>query len=72
MAAYDPTDPVHLTPAQRLDELTALLARGVRRALAARAGHPAPTSPRPEQIDLESSQIRLDVPGGKSVHGPRG
>ena len=28
---FDPTDPRHLTPEQRLDELTALLATGVRR-----------------------------------------
>ena len=30
----DPTDPQHLTPEQRLDELAALLATGVRRVLA--------------------------------------
>ena len=33
---FDPTDPLHLTPDQRLEELTALLAVGVRRALALR------------------------------------
>jgi len=30
---FDPTDPRHLTPEQRLDKLTALLATGMRRAL---------------------------------------
>jgi hypothetical protein len=29
---FDPTDPRNLTPEQRLDELTPLLAMGVRRA----------------------------------------
>ena len=27
-AVYDPTDPIHLSPEQRLDELAALLATG--------------------------------------------
>jgi hypothetical protein len=33
---HDPTDPAHLTPDQRLDELAALLAAGVRRLLKVR------------------------------------
>ncbi len=57
---FDPTDPRHLTPEQRLDEVTALLAVGVRRVVALR-------SP-PLQ---ESEQIRLDVCGTKSVHAAR-
>jgi hypothetical protein len=31
---FDPTDPRHLSPDQRLNELAAILATGVRRALA--------------------------------------
>ena len=58
--AFDPTDPRHLTPEQRLDELTALLATGVRRALALR----------PCSLPAESEQIRLDVSGEQSVHVP--
>jgi hypothetical protein len=44
----DPTDPRHLTPDQRLDELAAILATGVRRALAL-------------GIQPKSTQIRLDL-----------
>ncbi len=56
---HDPTDPRHLTPEQRLDELTALLATGVRRVLTLRLPPP------------ESEQNPLDVCGGKSVHAAR-
>ena len=56
---HDPTDPRHLTPEQRLDELTALLATGVRRVLALRP--PFPDSP----------QNSLDVWPEKSVHATR-
>ncbi len=38
---FDPTDPAYLTPDQRLDELAALLAAGVRRP---RALRPVPLS----------------------------
>jgi hypothetical protein len=58
--AFDPTDPRHLTPEQRLDELTAILATGVRRALSLRAAGTPP----------ESEQIRLDVSPQTSVHVP--
>ena len=54
---YDPTDPDHLTPDQRLDELARLLATGIRRALASG-----------QQIPTGSSQIGLDVPPEKSIH----
>ena len=67
-AVYDPTDPNHLTPGQRLDELAALLATGVRRALALRAGMPASGPP---QIPPESEQNGLDVLAEKSVHATR-
>ena len=58
----DPTDPRHLTAEQRLDELSALLATGVRRLLALRLArqlaslhpHTSPTIP-PPQIPLESA-----------------
>jgi hypothetical protein len=54
---HDPTDPRQLTPEQRLDELTALLATGVRRLLVLR---PA-----------DSPQNSLDVSSGTSVHASR-
>lgn len=53
---HDPTDPRRLTPQQRLDELTALLATGVGRALALR--------PRLQ----DSPQNPLDESPQKSVH----
>ena len=58
--AFDPTNPRHLTAEQRLDELTAILATAVQRALALRARSIAP----------ESEQIRLDVSPQTSVHVP--
>ena len=57
---FDPTDPRNLTPEQRLDELTALLATGVRRVLAL---HLPPLQ--------KSAQIQLDVSSEKSVHASR-
>ncbi len=62
-APFDPTDPQHLTPEHRLDELTALLATGVRRVLALRL-------PPPESLQ-NSSRNGLDVSGDKSVHASR-
>jgi hypothetical protein len=62
-AVYDPTDPKHLTPEQRLDELAAILATGVRLALALREANPDS-----QQIPPESVQNRLDVLPEKSVH----
>jgi hypothetical protein len=43
--AYDPTDPSHLTPDQRLDEVARILATGVRRLLAHRPSPPQESSP---------------------------
>jgi hypothetical protein len=40
----DPTDPSHLTPDQRLDEVAAILATGVRRLLALRPAPPQESS----------------------------
>ncbi len=54
---HDPTAPRHLTPEQRLDELTALLASGVRRVLVLRPP--------------DSAQNSLDVSAEKSVHATR-
>ncbi len=58
--AFDPTDPRHLTPEQRIDELAAILATGARRALALRRSLTCP----------DSEQNRLDVSPQTSVHGP--
>jgi len=58
--ASDPTDPSHLTPEQRLDEVAAILATGVRRLLS------LPTSPR-----QESSSNCLEVPGALPLHVSR-
>ena len=66
---FDPTDPDHLSPDQRLDELTAILAEGVRRLLSLRAA-PA-ESPAPE-IPPESTPNGLDVCGETRLHVPRG
>ena len=58
--SFDPADPRHLTPEQRADELTAVLAAGVRRLLALRADC-VPSPPPPTGPPLsESSQNCLD------------
>jgi hypothetical protein len=57
---FDPTDPSNLTTEQRHDELTTLLATGVRRLLAQRP---------PRSSD--SSQNRLDVVPESLPHATR-
>jgi hypothetical protein len=57
---HDPTDPSHLTPDQRLDEVARILATGVRRLLSLRA--------RPVQ---ESPANGLEVPGDLRLHVSR-
>jgi hypothetical protein len=57
---HDPTDPSHLTPDQRLDELAAILAAGVRRLLKVRASSPA-----------ESFRNCLEVSGDLPLHVSR-
>ena len=65
---FDPTAPTH----QRLDELAALLAIGLRRAFSARVPRlPAPSNPITETAP-DSPRDGLDVSPRKSVHGPRG
>jgi hypothetical protein len=54
---FDPTDPRHLTPEQRLDEPAALLANGLRRASSAR---PAP-APVPAVPITENAAILLGM-----------
>jgi hypothetical protein len=61
---YDPTDPNRLTSDQRLDELTAILAAGMRRLLGQRASHPVSLLP-------ESDRNGLDVSADLSVHVSR-
>ena len=62
---FDPTDPAYLTTDQRLDELAAILAAGVRRARALRP----PSLP---QIPAESTEDGLDPSAEQSVYAPRG
>ena len=62
---FDPTDPSYLTPDQRLDELAALLAPGVRRARELRP-HSLP------QNGTDSPRNGLDPSAEQSVYGPRG
>ena len=64
---FDPTDPIHLTSDQRLDELSALLATGMKRLLSLRAK----ASPGSPQILQNSSQNGLDEWGQQSVHVSR-
>ncbi len=61
---HDPTDPRHLTPDQILDEVSALLATGVRRLLALRA-HP------PVSLPLNSPSNGLADAAELSVHASR-
>lgn len=69
-AASNPTDPRHLTPEQRLDELTALLAKGARRLLALRADATITPTSWPDSLPPDSAQNPLDVSGELSVHVP--
>ena len=62
---FDPTDPAFLTPDQRLNELAALLAAGIRRA---RSIPPSSLV----QIPAESELDQLDLSAPQSVHAPRG
>ena len=66
-ARFDPADPCHLTPAQRLEHLTALLAAGARRWLPLRAEIAALPAPAPLG---ESAENPLDVSPRLSVHVP--
>ena len=61
---HDPTDPQHLTPDQLIDDISALLATGVRRLLVARA-HP------PVSLPPESAGNGLADPPELSVHASR-
>ena len=67
-ASFDPTDPLQLTPQQRLDAVAAILAVGAARVLALRtkaASAPAVGPP-------DSSRNGVDVPGEMRLHVPRG
>ena len=57
----DPTDPSHLTPDQRLDEVARILASGVRRLLSLRRQSPP----------QESSSNCLEVSGDLPLHVSR-
>ena len=67
---FEPTGPRNFTPEQRLDELAAILATGVRRVLGLRVSPPTSPPPGPhEQIPPESCQIRLEVSPQSRLHG---
>ena len=67
---FDPTDPRNLTPDQRLDELSAILATGVRRVLSLRVSRATSSlPPPPEQIPPQSCQIPLEVSPQSRLHG---
>ena len=57
---HDPTDPSHLTPDQRLDEVAQILAMGVRRLMSLRLSAPQ-----------ESSGNCLEVPPALPLHVSR-
>ena len=65
---FDPTDPRNLTPQQRCDELTALLAIGMRRLLAVRAKTPLRD---PAQIPQQSCQNSLELSAESRLHVPQ-
>ncbi len=62
---FDPTDPSYLTPDQRLEELAAILAAGVRRVRALRPVSLPETQP-------DSVRNGLDPSAEQSVYAPRG
>ena len=66
---FDPTDPSSLTPEQRLDELAAILATGVRRVLVLRAG---PADMPASGESNSSARIQLALSPETSVTVPRG
>lgn len=69
--ANDPSDPRSLTPDQRLNDIAAILAKGIRRLLSVRAGA-APAAPQAaEQISSNSSQNGLDDSPETRLHVPR-
>ena len=67
-ASFDPTDPRHLTPQQRLDAFAALLAAGAARLLALRI----PPAAAPAEAPEDSGQNQLDVSPQTRLHVPRG
>ena len=69
-ARFDPTDPRCLTPNQRLEHLTAILATGARRVVRLGADTVIPADVPAPPPPPESAQNPLDVSPRKSVHGP--
>jgi hypothetical protein len=67
---FDLTDPRHLTPDQRLDELWALLAKGARRVLALRAEAAITPAMGPGPGSPESARNPLDVSADMRLHVP--
>jgi hypothetical protein len=61
---FDPTDPSHLNPEQRLDELAAILAAGLRRASALRP-------PSLLQTPADPPRDGLNLLRQKNVHASR-
>jgi hypothetical protein len=67
--ANDPSDPVNMTPQERIAEVAAILARGVLR-LHRQAAVGGDVSP--AQDSSESDQNCLDDGAETRLHGPRG
>jgi hypothetical protein len=65
----DPTDPAHMTPEQRVEEIAAILAAGLLR-LRQRVAVPAPCPP--SEISADSAQNCLDDSSETRLHGHRG
>ena len=64
---FDPTNPSHLSPGQRLDELGSLLAAGYRRLMRRRSKTAISA---PSEGPPESTPPMLAVSPERSVHGP--
>ena len=70
--ANDPTDPANMTPDERLTEVAAILAEGVRR-LRRRAAVSMPDGPLIRPVEsADSGGNGLEVPSETRLHGHRG
>jgi len=70
--AHDPTDPAHMSPNERLDEVASILAQGVLRLRQKTVSLAAMGEDSPVKTLLESGPDRLDESPTSCPHGPRG